>query len=348
MIPSLIQDGFTPDTLEEITGISGGDQNRLVVAAKIRETLVESNVDDKVLAFFDNGGSELLYEIRMLSNKQRASAVKFFVEREFDGKKTGELAKAIKDFPKRRGDKGWESFDGVLPGDCLAYMYFRQAQEHFIASAEEQRKAALERAIEVVESENGRRKVLEELEGKKDGVKDADVAVEDTVRVPVVRMMVGEVAEANTVVVLPVCKAEEREIAVEEAPWECGGKGEFGVVEAEKGWTRWVVLPGWEPLVGLRKGGVVVAYKDARVLPWKVNKWNKEEAILVVADRGNKEVVADDGFYLVAGGEVGLKVERGLALKEIGMTQSLGNVVLVVRPPKENVDVGDEDIEDWE
>ncbi|KAG9138845.1 hypothetical protein Leryth_007479 [Lithospermum erythrorhizon] len=350
LIPSLLQEGFTSDILEEITGITGIEQNRLVVAAKVRETLVELNVDPQVLGFFDNGGAELLYEIRSLSNQQRAAAAKYFVEREFDGKKTGELAKAIKDFPKRRGDKGWESFDGLLPGDCLAFMYYRQAQEHFIVSSEEQRKAALQRAMEVVESESGRLRVLEDIEGKKDGAKDAESEVEEIVRVPVVRMMVGEVAEANVVVIFPVCKAGESEVSVEDAPWECGTKGEFGVMEAEKGWARWVVLPGWEPVAGLRRGGVVVEYKDARVLPWRVNRWSKEEPILVIADRGRKEVAADDGFYLVPGGDVGLKVERGLALKESGVTESSGTVVLVVRPPKEKDDYQliDDDIEDWE
>ena len=102
-------------------------------------------------------------------------------------------------------------------------------------------------------------------------------------------------------------------------------------------WGRWVVLPRWEPMVTLGKGGVVVSFVDARVLPWKLNREYKEEPILVVADRNNKDVVADDGFYLakVDGDGGGLRVERGLALKEIGVKESLGTVVLVVRPPKE-------------
>ncbi|KAF5740492.1 rubisco accumulation factor 1 chloroplastic [Tripterygium wilfordii] len=131
-------------------------------------------------------------------------------------------------------------------------------------------------------------------------------------------MKLGEVAEASVVVVLPVCRAEDRERGVLEASWECRIEGEFGVAVAEKGWERWVVFPGWEPIVGLGRGGVVVAFGDARVLPWKANRWYKEEAILVVADRRRKEVEHEDSFYLVStdtdsgGGDVdGLKVERG-------------------------------------
>ena len=140
-------------------------------------------------------------------------------------------------------------------------------------------------------------------------------------------------------VVLSVCRVEGGEREVMEASFECRSRAEFGVVVAEMKWGRWVVLPGWEPVVTLGKGGVVVSFVDARVLPWKLNREYKEEPILVVADRNNKDVVADDGFYLAKvdgdGDGGGLRVERGLALKEIGVKESLGTVVLVVRPPKE-------------
>ena len=168
--------------------------------------------------------------------------------------------------------------------------------------------------------------------------------VVDGVKVPVVRLNLGEIAEATVVAVLPVCAAEERGKGVVDAPWEYGCKGAFGIVEADKEWGRWVVLPAWEPVMRVKSGGVVVAFSDARALPWRVNKWYKEEAILVVADRGRKEVVDDDGFYLVLRDEE-LKVERGGTLKERGCDESLGSVVIVVRPPRDDSEneLGEED-----
>lgn len=167
----------------------------------------------------------------------------------------------------------------------------------------------------------------------------------------------GEVTEASSVAILPVCRAEEREKELLEAPWECKPEGQFGAIVAEKGWQRWVVLPRWEPLATLDGGSfVAVAFPDARALPWKVNRWYKEEPILVVADRGRKEVAVDDGFYLTAvssnngdvfGSSGGLKVERGSVLKEMDVGESLGTVVLVVRPPKEEFDDQLSE-EDWE
>ncbi|XWS64745.1 hypothetical protein CRYUN_Cryun05aG0029900 [Craigia yunnanensis] len=345
LIPSLYQEGFSPPSIEETTGISGVEQNRLIVAAQVRESLIESKTDENVVSLFDTGGAELLYEIRLLSATQRAEAARYIVENRLDGKGAQDLARAMKDFPRRKTDKGWKSFEYKLPGDCLSFMYYRQSREH--RNPSEKRTAALRQALEVAESESAKKEVLKELEGGLDEKEEKGDDLEYGVRVPVVRMKYGEVAEATSVVVLPVCKAEVKDREILEAPLECRSGGDFGVVEAEKGWKRWVVLPGWEPIVGLRNGGVVVAFGDARALPWKANRWYKEEAILVVTDRNRKEVKFDDGFYLVTVDGGGLKVDRGSALKEMGVKESLGTVVLVVRPPKEETDDQLSE-EDWE
>ncbi len=345
-----MREGFTPSSLEEVTGISGVEQNRLVVAAQVRHSLFQSNIDPDILSFFDNGGDSLLYEIRLLSANERVAAARYLAEKRVDPRDAQELARAIKDFPRRRGDRGWDWFDYNVPGDCLAFMYYRQSREH--RDSLYKRMATLEKALKVAETKKAKKALTEELERKYDDADDEKSEIKDGVKVPVVRMKTGEVAEATTVVLLPVCEAREGVDAVLGAPSECRNLGEFGIVTAEKGWKRWVVLPGWEPVVGLT-AGVVVAFVDARALPWRVDRWYKEEAILVVADRGAKEVAADAGFYLVAvsgdngsGGEE-LKVERGSALKERGVEESLGRVVLVVRPPREETEDQLRD-EDWE
>nr|XP_043633815.1 rubisco accumulation factor 1.1, chloroplastic-like [Erigeron canadensis] len=345
LIPPLISEGFTPPTIEEITGISGIEQNRLVVAAQVRESLVQAGLDPQILEFFDKGGAELLYEIRTVSVSQRPAVATYLSENRFEPGDAEELARAIKDYPRRRGDRGWEWFDYNIPADCLAFMYYRQALEY---RETEPRLTALQKALDVAVSEQARAWVLKELDGTdEDGEgQGRGGGLVDGVKVPVVRLNLGEIAEATVVSVLPVCRSNDRGKEVEEAPWECESKGDFGIVEAEKGWTKWVVLPAWDPVMNLKRGGVVVAFSDARALPWRVNRWYKEESILVVADRGRKEVEVDNGFYLILS-EDELKVERGSILKEKGVTESLGTVVIVVRPPKED-DGNEMEIEDWE
>ncbi|KAL8166660.1 hypothetical protein V2J09_008159 [Rumex salicifolius] len=349
LISALFHEGFTPPTVEELTGITGVDQNRLVVAAQVRHSLADpyspaaEKLDPELLSYFNSGGSELLYEIRLLTAAQRAAAARYLVINRLDGKGAHNLAKSIKDFPLRRGDPGWESFDYELPGDCLAFMFFRQSREQSAGTTE--RKSMLEAALQAVESDRARARVLLEMESK-DG-EDSELKEEEQAKVPVVRLMVGEVAEATSVVVLPSCKAEDKEAGVLSAPFECRTDGEFGVVESEKPWKRWMVLPPWSPVVGIGgSGGVVVEFPDAKVLPWRANRWYREEAILVIVDRTKKEISADDAFYLVvSSGE--LKVKKGIDLNESGVEDSLGTVVMVVRPPKHE---NDEELTetDWE
>uniref|UniRef100_A0A7N0U1Q5 Rubisco accumulation factor 1.1, chloroplastic n=1 Tax=Kalanchoe fedtschenkoi TaxID=63787 RepID=A0A7N0U1Q5_KALFE len=340
LITALIHEGFTPSTIEEVTGLTSVDQNRYVVATQVRDSLIHSKLDEQTLAFFDNGGAELLYEIRLLSAAQRAASARFLVEMKFDAKGAQDLARAIKDFPRRRGDKGWESFDYALPGDCLAFLYFRQSREH--SNPSDQRTNFLKRALEVAATEKAKNTILFEMDPESSKAEEVD-PLSEAVKVPVVRLKFGEVAEASTVVLLPVCRAEENDVL--EAPWKRRSEGEFGVVAAEKGWSRWVTLPGWGPVLGLGEGGVVVAYSDARALPWKANRSYREEAILVVADRDKRQVAADDGLYLVPGENGGgLRVVRGVVLKELGVKESLGVVVLVVRPPRDdNDEIADEE-----
>ncbi|KAL1211612.1 Rubisco accumulation factor 1.2 [Cardamine amara subsp. amara] len=341
LISSLYADGFTPPNIEELTGISSIEQNRLIVGAQVRDSILQSLHEPELIAAFDTGGAELLYEIRLLSTTQRVAAATFIIERNIDSKGAQDLARAIKDYPHRRGDVGWLDFDYNLPGDCLSFLYYRQSREN--KNPSEQRTAMLQQALEVAESEKAKKKLNNELYGEKEEEKKKEEEVK-AIRIPVVRLKFGEVADATSVVVLPVCKAEEGEKKILEAPMEIIAGGDFKVVEAEKGWRRWVVLPAWKQVAAIGKGGVAVSFRDDRkVLPWD----GKEEPLLVVTDREKKAVEADDGYYLVVA-ENGLKLKKGSGLKASEVKESLGSVVLVVRPPREDDDDWETSHENWD
>ncbi|KAF8053276.1 hypothetical protein N665_1437s0012 [Sinapis alba] len=341
LISSLYNEGLTPPNIEELTGISSIEQNRLIVGTQVRDSIAQSLHEPELIAAFDTGGAELLYEIRLLSTTQRVAAATYIVDRSFDSKRAQDLARAVKDYPSRRGDVGWLDFDYNLPGDCLAFLYYRQSREN--KNPSEQRTAMLQLALEAAESEKAKKKLTRELDGgeEEEKVKEEEVKA---VKIPVVRLKFGEVAGASSVVVLPVCKAEEGERNVLEAPMETKVGGDFKVVEAEKGWKRWVVLPAWKPVAAIGKGGVAVSFRDDRkVLPWD----GKEEPLLVVVDRERSVVEADDGYYLVVV-ENGLKLKKGSVLKEGNEEKSLGMVLLVVRPPREDDDDWQTSHENWD
>ncbi|KAJ6843110.1 rubisco accumulation factor 1, chloroplastic [Iris pallida] len=342
LISSLSNQGFDPPSIEESTGLSGVEQNRLAVASRVRETLLPSLPPD-LLSFFDSAGTaDSLYALRLLNASQRVAAATRVAALNLDPKAAHDLARAIKDFPRRRGDDGWASFSADSPGDCLAFTYFRLSRE---VIDEAEKILALEKALESAETEEAKKRIAHELERASaagGGEEEDELAAK--MRVPVVRLKYGEVAEAASVALLPVCRATEGVRGVEEAPRRLQWEGDLGVVSAEKGWGRWVVLPGWAPVLGLGgESGVAVEFADdARGIPWGKRK---EEGVLVVVDRKRKEVVDGDGFYLVgSGGEEGLGVERGKALAEKGVKEGLGSVVMVVRPPsEEDNQLADED-----
>lgn len=317
----------------------------------MRDSLLSSSFPTDFLAFFDaSSGADLLYELRLLNAAQRVAAAFHVIDRRLDPKAAQELARAIKDFPRRRGEEGWKYFSAASPGDCLAYTDFRLSREIITGG---DRMAALEKAMQEAETESARRRIEEEMEKLRKGEdKEGEMEKAESTTVPVVRLRYGEVAEATSVVLLPVCKAEEGGVGVEAAPGLCKLEGGMGVVEADKGWRRWVVLPLWGPAAAVgEKGGVAVEFVDGRVLPWRKNRWVKEETVLVVVDRKKNEVEEEvEELYLVRDMEKGkgLTVERGKKLLEMGRkTEALGVVVLVVRPPKEEEDDQLND-EDWE
>ncbi|XP_068646457.1 rubisco accumulation factor 1.1, chloroplastic-like [Aristolochia californica] len=160
--------------------------------------------------------------------------------------------------------------------------------------------AWLERAAEEAETDAAKKRIVEELRKLLGGgEKEADDPAKEIVKVPVVRLKIGEVAEVTSVMVLPVCEANEGEIV--EAP-DCGAQGKFDV------WSQ-------------RKGGVarVGAFDDyGTFYIGCVICRCKGLAMEGEADRGMKEVGMDDGFYMVCGENGTLAVERGVILKEKG------------------------------
>ncbi|KAL5981376.1 Actin-like protein arp9 [Asimina triloba] len=303
---------FSGPAVEESTGISCAEQDRLVAAAQVRNSLIAAEVAPKVVSFFDSAaGVHLLYELRLLSDPQLLTvAARQIAARRVENPQTAQdVARAMQDFPQWKG----QAFQLALE------------KNQFANGAELE--AGLRRALEVSEAQWLKERVPEFR--KADEVWQAVRA-----HLPVVSIKMGMVENSALVVRMPVCSAEEGEWGVASLPG-CQKVGGFGTVTAEKPPGRWVVLPAWKGLVNTGKAGVVVRFKDGSVLPWELGGvFNIEDEILVVVKRGKKAVVREDRFYLVVnsvGG--GLRVEKGGRLKDEEVEDRLGIVVLVVRIP---------------
>ena len=112
--------------------------------------------------------------------------------------------------------------------------------------------AELERALQVVATDPARARV--ELEMKRarkkaagEEVEEEDDAAAARPAVNVVRLQYGEVAEATTVLLLPVVRETDGVAAMEAAPRRTKTDVDLGIVEVDKAWARWAVVPGWAP-----------------------------------------------------------------------------------------------------
>lgn len=120
-------EGLSSEDIYDATFVSYPRQTAMVVAAQVYESLVLHGASEDVLQPFDSEPRvELLYALRTLSAPQRRLAAEFVLLGGLDVTGANELAKAIK--MHERTPAGREGFTS-LPGDCLAFSYFRAASE---------------------------------------------------------------------------------------------------------------------------------------------------------------------------------------------------------------------------
>src|SRR5918997_4858804 len=93
--------GYNPQTIFEETGFEPIQQNQVIVASQVYTTLVKAGVSDAVRSRFDRTGSDTLYELRILTQPERAAAAEFIVARNLDSEGAREVAKAVKEFSRR-------------------------------------------------------------------------------------------------------------------------------------------------------------------------------------------------------------------------------------------------------
>lgn len=118
--------GYRPQQIFEETGIEPVQQNQIMVAAQVYTSLVNTGVSEAVLNYYQQKGSDRLYEYRILTQTERASAAEYTVAQNLDADEAKELAKALKEISRIRTLP--EGFSHS-PGDALAYQCWKVARE---------------------------------------------------------------------------------------------------------------------------------------------------------------------------------------------------------------------------
>lgn len=275
----LQQAGFKPQQIFEETGFEPSQQNQIVVAAQVYQTLVNANAEQVVLDRFDRTGSDSLYELRVLPEVRRVQVATLAVEMQLDSEAVRQVVKEVREFDLL-SDRS-EDF-GDEPGDAIAHQCWRTARQQEDLQT---RSRWIARGLRFARSASAR-SALEKL------LTDFTVAkpTQKAPRLPVYRL--ESVEEVPRIVPL----AGQLPLAI--ADWKAVPlvmpEGVFDAVRFS-GEGAWVALPNWQVLIQAEDPVALLASSDQLPVPLPDQR---AEEVLLLLDRADRTWQADR-FYAV-------------------------------------------------
>ena len=122
----LQKNGYNPQEIFEATGFEPIQQNQVIVGSQVYNSLEKDGVPEEVKSHYSQRGSDVLYELRLLTESERASAAELTFKHKVDADEVKEVARAIKDFSRLRNlPEGFSPH----PGDAVAYQAWKQARQ---------------------------------------------------------------------------------------------------------------------------------------------------------------------------------------------------------------------------
>ncbi|WOD37858.1 RuBisCO accumulation factor 1 [Nodosilinea sp. E11] len=301
--------GFNPHQIFEETGFEPIQQNQIVVAEQVYQSLLKVGVAETTKAHFTQQGSDSLYELRILSQADRASTADFALQHGLDSDAIRDLVKPIKEYSYRK-EKPPGFGDG--PGDAIAYHFWKLARQK---DDLQDRSRLIAQGLRFAESPTARQQIEKLL---------TDFTVDKSrpaPRLPLYRLE----SESDLPRVIPVVgqmplTVEDFKavpVVVPEAP--------FGMVAAN-GASAWIAVPGWQVI--FRAEDPVGLLTPSRQLP-NYPADAADEVVLAVIDRSDREW-SDDGYFLTAEGD-----QLALAWSPQPLdTPILGKMILILRPKR--------------
>jgi hypothetical protein len=299
--------GMDPQSIFEATGFEPIHQNQIVVAAQVYRTVLDGEVPEAVLTYFEQRGSEVLYELRVLSGRDRCLGAIAAVEKGLDLDEVREMAKAAKEFSYMKVLP--EDFEDS-PGDATAYQYWRLARQK---SDLQERSRLIARGLRFVDSATARRRIEQLL------TDFAVVPAKPAPRLPSFRLESAEDVPRILPVVgkMPLITDDFRAVPLIEP------EGTFEMVRFS-GTGAWVAVPNWQVLMSAEDPVGVLC--DGGDLPDADPDAPPEETLLII-DRAQRQWLEDSYFAVDREGHLAVEwfeAPTGVML--------LGRVLVVLRP----------------
>lgn len=300
--------GYTQQTIFEETGFEPTHQNQVIVGAQVYATILNADCSEAVRTHFEQKGSDILYELRVLTQTDRAAVAELVLEKQLDLDEAKEVTKAVKDLARfSTVPEGFTSH----PGDAVAYQVWRLARQ---ISDLQERSRLIARGLRFAHSPIARQRIEQLLTDF--SVVPAAMAprlpvyrLEDTEELPRVLPVVGK---------LPLTKSDLQAVPLIEEVQP------FGMVKFS-GTGAWVPVPGWQVILRAEDPVVLLAASDTLPTPLP----GKVEEVLLVIDRSMRDW-QDDRFFIVEQNNQ-LQIQWFEQRPDLPI---LGQLLLIMRPKK--------------
>ncbi|MDT9297819.1 MAG: hypothetical protein P5700_22730 [Arthrospira platensis PCC 7345] len=293
----------------EDTGFEPVQQNQVIVASQVYQSMVKGETSEKVRSHFWQKGSDILYELRILTQPLRVAAAALILEYNLDADEARNIARALKDFSLLRGIPEGFSTDA---GDMVAYYFAKLARQQ---KDIQERSRLIAKGLKFVKSAAARSE-LEQL------LTDFTVSSLKTApRLPVYRLEESEELPCIMPVVgrLPLNREDLQAVPL------CEAIEPFGMIKFT-GSGASLALPGWQVVRNSEDPVVILCPSDQ--LPTPLPGCQVEEVVAVI-DRAARTWQADSYFLVEVEGQLELQW-----FEEKPEAPLLGRVVLILRPKR--------------
>lgn len=300
--------GYNPQAIFEATGFEPSLQNQIIVGAQVYSSLEKEGASPQVLSYYSQRGSDVLYELRLLTQAERAAAATLTWEHKLDAMEAREVAKAIKEFSRLRElPQGFSQH----AGDAVAYQYWKLARQY---SDLQVRSRLIGKGLKFAHTQTARQQIEHLL---------TDFTVVPKKQAPTLPFYRPESAEEMPRVIpvvgeLPLKPQDLQAVPLVEET------GPFRMVKFA-GEQAWVPLPGWQLVLSAEDPVAILCSSDR--LPNQTQ--NTAEPVMVVIDRAQRKWDSISYFVVDNCGELDFQWFETEPEQPL-----LGRIIVVVRARK--------------
>ncbi|MBD2166095.1 hypothetical protein H6G04_17010 [Calothrix membranacea FACHB-236] len=307
-IAYLQKNGYNPQEIFEATGFEPIQQNQVVVGSQVYNSLEKGGASEATRSHYAARGSDILYELRLLTHEERAAAADLTFQHKLDMDEAREVAKAYKEFSRFRIlPEGFSNH----PGDAIAYTAWKLARQN---SDFQERSRLIAKGLRFANTASARKQIEQLLTDftvvpKRPAPLLPFYRLESEEELPRIVPVAGE---------LPLTPNDLKSVPLvtEIQP--------FRMVKFT-GEQAWVPLPGWQVLLSAEDPVVIIANTDR--LPNQSQ--NQPGKVLIVVDRAQRQWDASSYFILENSGE--LDIQWFENDPEIPL---LGKIIIILRPKR--------------